>query len=114
MGPNVVTTAGDDWRRQRKVTAPAFDGQVCVLYFIILLHSFINKLSYVDVWNTTTRLYHEMLNSKAWRSGDSHFFESFDEIPVRVKWFPILTFDTVFSEPCLFSVGFACYRRMWL
>lgn len=31
MGPNVVSSRGEDWRRQRKITAPAFDGQMYVV-----------------------------------------------------------------------------------
>lgn len=88
MGPNVVTHNGEDWRRHRKITAPAFDGQMCVWFGFVLSvkkRVLMSGGSYLDVWDTSTRLYYEMLNSETWRSGDSHYFKDIGVFTMRVS-----------------------------
>ncbi|KIP01597.1 hypothetical protein PHLGIDRAFT_131188 [Phlebiopsis gigantea 11061_1 CR5-6] len=67
MGENLLTLNGEDWRKHRKITAPAFDSQI-----------------YADVWKVTTNLYCQMMNSEAWKSGDQHYFDNFNDITTRL------------------------------
>ncbi|KAK7677523.1 hypothetical protein QCA50_019529 [Cerrena zonata] len=67
MGSNLVASTGEQWRRHRKITAPAFDNQ-----------------TYKDVWEVTTRLYNEMLATDSWKSGNQHFFSAFNQFTTRV------------------------------
>ena len=46
-----MTTIGDDWKRHRRITAPAF-----------------NHLTYRNVWDTTVRVYADMLDKEGWNS----------------------------------------------
>ncbi|KAI0080522.1 cytochrome P450 [Panus rudis PR-1116 ss-1] len=67
LGPNLVASVGEQWRRHRKITAPAFDNQ-----------------SYASVWDVTASLYHQMLESDAWNSADHHFFAAFNQFTTRL------------------------------
>ncbi|CAL1706656.1 unnamed protein product [Somion occarium] len=67
MGSNVVASTGEQWRRHRKIAAPAFDNQ-----------------SYANVWEVTSRLYHEMVISEEWKSDDRHYFASFNQFTTRL------------------------------
>ncbi|KAJ3555774.1 hypothetical protein NM688_g2393 [Phlebia brevispora] len=67
MGPNVISLNTERWRTHRKVTSPAFDNQI-----------------YNDVWRITAGLYKEMVNSTPWKSGDQHYFKSFNVFTTRL------------------------------
>ncbi|KAJ3521984.1 hypothetical protein NM688_g8941 [Phlebia brevispora] len=67
MGPNVASLNGERWRTHRKVTSPAFDNQI-----------------YNDVWRVAAGLYKEMVNSTPWKSGDKHYFRSFNVFTTRL------------------------------
>ncbi|EIN04150.1 cytochrome P450 [Punctularia strigosozonata HHB-11173 SS5] len=67
LGSNVVASNGDMWKRHRKIAAPAF-----------------NQETYADVWEVTARLYHEMLQSEAWKAGDSITFPAFNHFTTRI------------------------------
>lgn len=43
--------------------------------------------SYYDVWTVTANLYRQMLDSEAWKSGDQHYFKSFNVFTTRVCTF---------------------------
>ncbi|KZS91644.1 cytochrome P450 [Sistotremastrum niveocremeum HHB9708] len=49
MGPNVVASEGEDWRRQRRIAAPAF-----------------NQRAYQLVWQETERTYRQMIKDEGW------------------------------------------------
>ncbi|EJD03263.1 cytochrome P450 [Fomitiporia mediterranea MF3/22] len=53
LGTNVVTSTGDVWKRHRRITAPAF-----------------NHSTYENVWDTTIKVYSEMLDKEGWRNVD--------------------------------------------
>ncbi|KAF7790325.1 hypothetical protein EIP86_001279, partial [Pleurotus ostreatoroseus] len=74
MGANIVAANGEQWRKHRKVTAPAFDNQI-----------------YYDVWAVTTRMYEQMLDSEAWKFGDQHYFKSFNTFTTRMALLVITT-----------------------
>ncbi|CAL1705399.1 unnamed protein product [Somion occarium] len=67
MGPNLVASTGEQWRRHRKITAPTFDNQ-----------------TYMNVWEVTAGLYHQMLESEAWKTGDQHYFPAFNTFTTRL------------------------------
>ncbi|KZT40284.1 cytochrome P450 [Sistotremastrum suecicum HHB10207 ss-3] len=49
MGPNVVASEGEDWKRQRRITTPAFNGN-----------------SYRSVWEESSRIFNEMIKHEGW------------------------------------------------
>ena len=49
LGTNVLTTEGDTWKKHRRITAPAF-----------------NHATYRNVWETTARVYDDMLKQEGW------------------------------------------------
>lgn len=53
MGENVVSAEGDTWKRHRRITAPSF-----------------NQTTYRNVWDTTERVYSDILDSEHWRGVD--------------------------------------------
>ena len=53
FGDNVVTSLGDTWKRHRRITAPSF-----------------NHSTYKNVWNTTVRVYADMIAREGWRNVD--------------------------------------------
>lgn len=49
MGMNVVASEDEVWRRHRRIVAPAF-----------------NHTTYRNVWMTTARVYHDMIEKEGW------------------------------------------------
>ena len=50
FGDNVVSSEGEMWKRHRRITAPAF-----------------NHTTYKNVWDTSVRVYEEMLVAEGWK-----------------------------------------------
>ena len=71
LGPNVLVTEGDVWKRHRRITAPAF-----------------NHATYKNVWDTTVRVYEQMLSAEGW--SDANVRETpiidFNKITHKVSW----------------------------
>lgn len=68
MGQNVVTSDGEAWRRHRRITAPAF-----------------NHTTYRNVWETTARVYADMLEQEGWVHVDETAPANFNKITHKVR-----------------------------
>jgi cytochrome P450 len=49
LGNSLVSSRGEDWKRHRRITGPAF-----------------NPTTYRNVWNTSVRVYKEMVEAEDW------------------------------------------------
>ncbi|KAF8524986.1 cytochrome P450 [Gautieria morchelliformis] len=67
LGANVVASNGEQWRRHRKVTAPAF-----------------HQSTYRNVWLETARIYEDMLNTEGWNAADTFSTPSFNQATTKV------------------------------
>lgn len=67
LGPNVVASNGEQWRKHRRITAPAFSQE-----------------TYADVWNVTARLYYQMQASDEWRTTGALVFPKFQDVTTRL------------------------------
>ncbi|KZT40270.1 cytochrome P450 [Sistotremastrum suecicum HHB10207 ss-3] len=92
MGPNVVASEGEDWKRQRRITTPAF-----------------NQNSYGSVWEETTRTYNEMVKHEGWGTEKEAFVP---DVTVYTRKFALLIIASVgfglpldWSEPRYDSRG---------
>ena len=76
LGENVVSAEGEVWKRHRRITAPAF-----------------NHTTYENVWDTTLRVYDEMLAVQGWK--DSNVQETgvadFNKITHKVSSWRLFT-----------------------
>ncbi|KAF8447273.1 cytochrome P450 [Boletus edulis BED1] len=52
-GPNIVDEYGDQWRKHRKISSPAF-----------------NNETYASVWDASSKLFAEMVSAQGWSSKD--------------------------------------------
>ncbi|KLO17485.1 cytochrome P450 [Schizopora paradoxa] len=51
FGPNVIGAVGEDWKRHRRIAAPSF-----------------NRNTYRAVWDTTTKVYEDMVANEGWET----------------------------------------------
>ena len=65
---NVLTTEGEDWKRHRRIAAPAF-----------------NQTTYRNVWESTVRVYKDILNKEGWESQSSVTIANFSHITHKVS-----------------------------
>ncbi|KAL5524766.1 hypothetical protein ACEPAF_9912 [Sanghuangporus sanghuang] len=72
MGDNVVTSEGEDWKRHRRIVAPAF-----------------NHSTYRNVWETTARVYEDMLKQEGWEHIDATPPANFNKITHKLALFLI-------------------------
>ena len=54
LGPNVVASEGDVWKRHRRITAPAF-----------------NQSAYENVWNVAAGIYAQICNKEGWNGSNA-------------------------------------------
>ncbi|KAI5115166.1 hypothetical protein M0805_003202, partial [Coniferiporia weirii] len=72
FGENVVSAEGDVWKRHRRITAPAF-----------------NHTTYRNVWDTTARVYTDMIDNEGWRNVDETPTTEFNKISHKLALFLI-------------------------
>ncbi|KAL5512726.1 hypothetical protein ACEPAG_2992 [Sanghuangporus baumii] len=72
MGDNVVTSEGEDWKRHRRIVAPAF-----------------NHATYRNVWETTAKVYEDMLKQEGWEHVDTTPPAEFNKITHKLALFLI-------------------------
>ena len=68
MGDNVITAEGEGWKRHRRIVAPAF-----------------NHATYRNVWETTARVYNDMLRYEGWEHVDETSPAEFNRITHKVR-----------------------------
>lgn len=86
LGDNVVSTEGDMWRRHRRITAPAF-----------------NNTTYRNVWDTTVRVYDEMIAAEGWEGVSETKPVNFSDITHKVSLVYFRQVGT-HSDACLDSL----------
>ncbi|KAL5485009.1 hypothetical protein ACEPAI_7651 [Sanghuangporus weigelae] len=70
LGENVVTAEGDTWKRHRRITAPAF-----------------NHSTYRNVWETTEKVYADMLQNEGWVNMNQTPVADFNKITHKLALF---------------------------
>ena len=75
---NVLSSEGEDWKRHRRIVAPAF-----------------NPTTYLNVWETTVNVYKDIIDKERWEGKDTITVNNFSVITHKVSTFTYL---------CLFSI----------
>lgn len=119
MGPNVVASDGEDWKRQRRITAPAFNPKSCVSVALLsyIVSNYIVSNRYQLVWEETARTYRQMSREEGWdATSESKIINDFNALTrqVRRKPFchlePMLTYQCPhFHLPLFISAQFAMF-----
>ena len=68
LGPNVVASEGDVWRRHRRVTAPAF-----------------NHSAYENVWNVTAGVYSQICDKEGWNDSNVVNVKNMNKLTHQVR-----------------------------
>jgi cytochrome P450 len=83
-GPNIVEAYGDQWRKHRKISSPAF-----------------NNDTFASVWNASCQLFAEMVSAQGWASKDVIELPSIDSVTFK---FSLTVFTSVgFGAPLTWS-----------
>lgn len=76
LGLNLIGTEGEDWKRHRRICSPAF-----------------NKNTYRGVWDTTAKVYEEMLHKEGWDSVERTGVVKANSITHKVSCLPFFIFS---------------------
>lgn len=68
LGMNVLSSEGEDWKRHRRIVAPAF-----------------NQTTYLNVWETTVNVYKEIAEKEYWESKETVTINNFNLITHKVS-----------------------------
>ena len=95
LGDNVVVAEGDAWKRHRRVTAPAF-----------------NHTTYKNVWETTVRVYGEMLSAEGWEDADAQETPITDFSVITHKVTPLFNYTSASTKVLAACTILGCNRRL--
>ena len=68
LGMNVLSSEGEDWKRHRRIIAPAF-----------------NPTTYLNVWETTVNVYKEITEKEYWEGKETVTVNNFNLITHKVS-----------------------------
>lgn len=114
-GENLFSANNEDWRRHRRVVAPAFTPKTynLQLYLLMVLFTkFIDFTSYAMVWKETRILYRDMCASERWSEKREFIVNNINRLPLKVGFSHGLS-SSEFALMTWTSVLFHHHLSLW-